>query len=217
MNKKIVISRYNEDISWINNYSYDYIVYNKGEKIEEVHNVLNVENIGNNQRDIFQFIVENYDNLPNIIVFVQGNPYDHCKKEKFDKLILSEQFTSLESYEDIIQSNAQTLDKYGGFMEINNSWYINHYNNTLGQTCAWTSFNHFMDSCFVNYVSNHWNRFAPGSQYIITKEIAHHYPKNFWKFLMNVLNKNHMTEGHVIERSLWMIFQCYLILRNELK
>jgi hypothetical protein len=32
MIRKIIISRYNEDISWIKEYPYDYIVYNKGEK-----------------------------------------------------------------------------------------------------------------------------------------------------------------------------------------
>ncbi len=192
--KKIIISRYKEDISWVKNYDLDYVIYNKGDEIDDDYNVLKMDNIGNNQRDIFHYILTNYDNLEDIIIFVQGNPFDHCKREKFDRLINNEFFTALESFEDIQQNNAQILDSNGGYMEINNSWYIGAHN-----------------------VREDWNRFTPGSQYIITKEIAHFYSKNFWSFLMNSLNKNNMTEGHIIERSLWKIFNCYLEPIDSLK
>jgi len=208
--KKIIISRYKEDISWVNDYDLDHIIYNKGNEIDGNYNVLKMDNIGNNQRDIFHYILNNYDKLEDIMVFVQGNPFDHCKREKFDTLINNEIFTALESFEDIQQNNAQILDSNGGYMEINNSWYIGAHNATHNQFCIYGSFDDFMNKTFKNYTSEHWNRFTPGSQYIITKEIAHFYSKNFWSFLMNSLNKNNMTEGHIIERSLWKIFNCYL-------
>lgn len=217
MNKKLIISRYNEDISWIKNYPYDYIIYNKGDKMSDEYNHIDVDNIGNNQRDIFQFIYDNYDNLPDVMAFVQGNVYEHCNQIKFDKIIGNNTFTSLESYEDIVINSAQKLDSSGGYMEINNSWYINAHNASRGQSCLYDSFDSFMHGIFTNYIKSDWNRFAPGSQYIITKEIAKFYSRNFWKFLMDILNKNGMTEGHIIERSLWMIFQCYLIPIDQLK
>jgi len=208
-----IISRYMEDVSWIKDYDFDYIIYNKGPELVG-YNTINIENIGNNQRDIFHYIYSNYDILPNVMTFIQGNPFDHCKKEKFDKTINNKTFTSLESYEDISIGNSQKVDDDGGYMEINNSWYIkdkvNTPSNGIIQSCQWNSFDDFMYNTFVNYTPQHWNRFAPGSQYIITKEIATHYSKEFWLYLMNILNKNNMIEGHIIERSLWMIFQCKL-------
>lgn len=216
ISKKMIISRYKEDVSWIKEYDIDYVIYNKGEKIEG-YNTLDVNNIGNNQRDIFQFIFENYDDLPNIMIFVQGNPFDHCKRSKFDKIINNNFFTPLESFEDIVKNPAQILSEDGGYMEVNNSWYIDAHNGTYNQSCNYISFDDFMNKTFKNYNTNHWNRFTPGSQYIITKDIAKFYSKNFWKHLMDILYNNNMTEGHIIERSLWMIFQCYLDTIDELK
>lgn len=210
MNRKLIISRYNEDVNWVHDYPYDYVIYNKGDELSG-YNVINVDNVGNNQRDIFQFIYDNYDNLPEIMVFVQGNPYDHCNREKFNKLVTNNEFTPLESFEDIEQGYSQKLDSDGGYMEINNSWYISAHNSTHNQTCEYSSFDDFMSKTFKNYTREAYNRFTPGSQYIITKDIARFYTKNFWGYLMNKLNRNTMTEGHIIERSLLKIFKCYLI------
>lgn len=213
----IVISRYNEDVSWLDEYNFDYIIYNKGDELDNKYNHINVENIGGNQRDIFQYIVDNYDNLPEVIGFIQANPFDHCNKNKFDKIINNNFFTSLESYEDIIQGDSQILDENNEYMEINNSWYISSHNNSYNQSCRYSSFDVFMNSIFTNYQSKGWNKFSPGSQYIITKQIAKYYSKTFWKYLMDLLDKNFITEGHIIERSLWMIFECRLEPINELK
>ena len=217
MNKKIIISRYNENIEWVKSYDFDYIVYNKGEELDNSFKSINVPNIGNNQRDIFNFIVDNYDNLPDIMVFIQANPFDHCNKDAFDRLINNTVFTPLETFGHIEQNQAQKLDSDGGYMEMNNSWYISAHNSTHNQTCSFESFEDFMNKTFTNYVRSDWNRFTPGSQYLVTKEIVKHYPKDFWEYLMNILHKNNMTEGHIIERALLMIFKCDLIIKNNLK
>lgn len=215
--RKIIVSRYSENVDWLKDYDFDYIIYNKGPKLEGGFNVKDVENIGNNQRDIFQFIVENYDDLPDTMIFVQGTPFDHCNREKFDLVLNNTEFTPLESYGHIPINGSQKLDFDGGYMEINNSWYISAHNQTHSQTCMFSSFDDFMYKTFSNYESSNWNRFTPGSQYLITKKIAKHYPKKFWEYLMNILNKNSMTEGHIIERALLMIFRCKLELRDEFK
>lgn len=69
---KLILSRYKEDFSWIKEYTDNYFVYNKGEVIEGDYRILNVENIGGNQRDIFKFIIDNYENLPELMAFVQA-------------------------------------------------------------------------------------------------------------------------------------------------
>lgn len=82
--------------------------------------------------DIFHFIINNYKNLPDVCVFIKGNifnrtPEPHCTLEKFNRLISNNDLTPLESYEHIEQKdNVQKLDIDGGYMEFNNSWYMNH-------------------------------------------------------------------------------------------
>ena len=209
---KIIISRFKEDFNWVKEYTDDYLIYNKGEPIDNPH-IINTENIGGNQRDIFKFIHDFYDDLPELMAFMQADPFDHCKKETFDKLIYNEYFTSLEDYGAVPANAYEKRDEDGGFLEINNSWYIAANNITYNVSCKYSSFDQFMEKYFSNYKTGSHIRFSPGSQYIIEKKQALHYPKTFWKSLMDELSENFMSEGHIIERSLWLILQCGLIIR----
>ena len=215
-----VISRYNEDISWIKNYSNNYIVYNKGKDNLPGYKVQKRPNFGGNQYDIFHFIYYNYDNLPQLMAFVQGNPFDHCKKEKFDAIIGNTSFTSLESYENFLKTADRkrcrlTKGFDSGYSEINNSWYIESHNGTIKKkgykvTCPFKNIAQFMDSLFEDYDDPKFIRFAPGSQYLVEKKQCLFYSKKFWKYLMDVIptkeGLNGGTEGHIIERSIWSIF-----------
>lgn len=204
--KKFIISRYKEDFNWVKDYTDNYIIYNKGEPVFE-SNVFNTENIGGNQRDIFHFISSNYDNLPDMMVFLQAFPFDHCKKEVFDKIISNDGFTPFEYYEDSAFGGWSKRDYDGGYMETNNSWYIRTINAYYNQGCRYSSFEQFMNKYFENYVRIDWIRFTPGSQYMIEKHQALQYPKLFWEALMNELDTRTPTEGHIIERALWLIFK----------
>jgi len=214
---KIIVSRYTEDVSWLKDYPFDHVIYNKGPKIEGDYNVLDVENIGNNQRDIFEYIYNNYDNLPSTMAFVQGNPFDHCPVPQFNERINNTTFTELSYLPNVTANQNTQLSPNGVYMEHNNSWYVMSHNNTWKQTCQWGTFDDFMLATFKNYTKEYWVTFVPGSQYIITRDIAKFYSKTFWKYLMDILHKNNMTEGHIIERSLWMIFNCTLEPIDSLK
>jgi len=213
--KLFVVSRYKEDYNWITEYTNDYLIYNKGEPIEDDAHIVNTENIGGNQRDITKFCYENYDNLPDITIFIQAFPFDHCKKEVFDQLIQNTEFTALEYYGSTPSNNWETRYANGEFGEINNSWYINAHNSSNNQTCRYSGFDEFMNKYFEDYRRVDFVRFAPGSQYLVPKESVLQYPKKFWEALMNELNSKTPTEGHIIERSFWYIFTDSYRLRKE--
>jgi hypothetical protein len=210
-----ILSRYKEDYNWIEKYTDNYIVYNKGDVIEGNEKVINKPNLGGNQRDIFEFVYDNYENLPERMIFIQAFPFDHCNEEKFNKIIFNDKFTSLESYEHLTENNVFRKDFDGGYMEFNNSWYIQAHNQHMNQICKYVSFDDFMNKTFQNYNHVDWIRFTPGSQYVIEKKQILYYPRNFWEFLMNELNSKSPTEGHIIERALLMIFKNYLIWRGN--
>jgi len=215
MVKKIwIVSHYNEDVDWLADYTMDYVIYNKGISIDHP-NYYNTENIGGNQRDIFHYIYNNYDNLPELMIFTQANPWDHCRKDIFDELITNEYFTPLEYYGDNPANNWEARTESGGFCEINNDWYIEAHNKSRNQTCRYSSFDEFMNKYFENYQHLDWIRFSPGSQYLITKNEVLHYPKKFWECLMNELNSKSPTEGHIIERALYHILVGNYELRKE--
>ena len=71
----IVIAKYKEDISWVKDLKYPYIIYDKSKDIP---------NIGRESETYLRFILENYDTLPDYTVFLQGNPFDHLKISSVD-------------------------------------------------------------------------------------------------------------------------------------
>lgn len=79
MNRVVVISRFNEDLDWINELKIPYIIYNKGENNINFPSIT-VPNIGREGNTYLKYIITNYNNLPKEIAFLQGKPFDHCEK-----------------------------------------------------------------------------------------------------------------------------------------
>jgi hypothetical protein len=63
---KKVVARYNEDVSWC----VDCDIIQKGKDIP---------NKGRESSSYAWWIYQNYDNLPENIIFLQGNPFEHAK------------------------------------------------------------------------------------------------------------------------------------------
>jgi hypothetical protein len=79
-NIDIIVSRYNEDLKWTLDYPFNefkYIVYNKGdnENFEQanVKYIITLPNVGRECHTFLYHIVNNYDNLNNILVFLPGS------------------------------------------------------------------------------------------------------------------------------------------------
>ena len=72
----LVVARFNEDISWLNEVNIPSIIYDKGELSE---NGVQLENIGFDADTHLTFIIDNYEKLPNRVFFSQGDPFFHAK------------------------------------------------------------------------------------------------------------------------------------------
>lgn len=93
---KIIVARYNEDLSWMKEKPFNlfrYIVYNKGinDNFEKcnVDKIVNLPNIGRCDHTYLYHIVHNYNNLNNINVFFPGCLNVNFKKEKAKKILYS--------------------------------------------------------------------------------------------------------------------------------
>lgn len=76
MNNTVVIARYNEDISWVKQLNWDYLIYNKGEYISNEYK--QIPNIGREGETYLRYIIEFYNDLPDYTAFLQGDPFYHC-------------------------------------------------------------------------------------------------------------------------------------------
>jgi hypothetical protein len=73
---KIVVARYNENIEWTKNFK-NVIIYNKGNKLSDDYNEYILENVGREGHTYYKYIYDNYYNLDDYTIFLQGNPFDH--------------------------------------------------------------------------------------------------------------------------------------------
>ena len=85
-NRRVVISKYKEDVSWVKDLQCDYVIYNKDNSITD-YNAFSLRengeydlcNVGREGHTYLFHILKNYDNLRNFEIFVHGNPFDHFK------------------------------------------------------------------------------------------------------------------------------------------
>jgi hypothetical protein len=171
-----VVNQYKEDVSWLEECPINYIV---------------VKSVAGHEATMLSFIYNNYDNLPELVGFLQADPFYHCKKEKLYALIYNTDFTYLESVE---------------YYENNTAWWVSSYGRK-DLKIKYNSFDELMNAYFKNYVHIPRIRFAAGTQYIVKKENILYYSKDFWRKLSEELPVYDMTEAYIIERCMPYIFQ----------
>ena len=72
----ILVSRYMENVKWTKYFS-NVIIYNKGTPLNDEYNQVFLNNVGREGHTYYKYICDNYDNLEDYIIFLQGNPFDH--------------------------------------------------------------------------------------------------------------------------------------------
>ncbi len=93
---ELVISRYNENLWWIDNLFFDIfeiIIYNKGNKLENKEfkreiKIIELKNVGGCEHSYLTHIISNYDKLEKITIFITGSCME-IKLEKTIKTIIS--------------------------------------------------------------------------------------------------------------------------------
>ena len=94
----VVIARYNEEISWLNEgvmrsqthvfKNFRIFFYNKGGDFNgpKFHHYETLQNIGRESHTYLTHITKNYNSLADKTIFLQGHPFDHCN-DNFDNFI----------------------------------------------------------------------------------------------------------------------------------
>ena len=193
----IVVSRYNENIEWTTQFP-NVIVYNKGTKLEDTYNEICLENVGREGYTYYKYIYDNYDNLEDYTVFLQGNPFDHSPNiinnlnaylNNIFELTIDFEFLS----EHIIDCNLSGC-KWDMSLPLRNIYY--------------KLFNERKD--FLDF------KFGAGAQFIVSKKQILNRPKDFYLKIIKMLeHDNCPMEGFVIERFHPLIFSNNISLITE--
>ena len=199
------ISHFNGNLDWITNINKEnYIVYNKSnKKLSNKINHLNLKNVGYNIYPYLKFIIDNYNDLPNTIVFCKDNIFSrHIEFNQFKEYLKRDTFTCLEEKITKYRFPINLKISEAGFTEINSSWYKYNYPRIF-----FKDYNTFYKYIFEEVEIPHFLRFAPGANYIVPKNNILSRSRNFYKNLLKFISHSQFScESHYLERSLYIIW-----------
>ena len=205
MSYKIIVARYNENIEWLKSEMSNCIIYNKGNKLN-IYNEILLENLGRESETYLHYIITNYDNLPDVIVFTQARIEDH--KEHGDiKYLLNIKNEALCHSKSL---NFMTHDDNGTSVHwdkewnlSNNGWYFLHYNYKNNKPITFIEW--FKSNITRNY-PNPINIYV-GAIFAVKKELILKQPIEYYQKLILTVNHHiNSSEGHFFERSWYYIF-----------
>jgi len=194
---KIIVSRFNEDISWTFPFK-NVIIYNIGQPLSSslLHKPIieiPLPNVGREGHTYYKYIYDNYDTLDDYTIFLQGNPFDHSPNIiknllKIQQDYENNQFSPIDfSYlsEKIIHCNLTGCHHHRGIPLIPIYEYL-----------------------FNERKTNLDFSFGAGAQFMVSRENILSRPKEFYLKIIKLLDHNVCPiEGYVIERFHSLIFR----------
>lgn len=215
------ISYYDGSVSWVELLPKDqYILYAKSPlNNPHISNVHSRPNVGYNIDSYLTFIIDCYENLPELVIFCKNNVVGrHVSSEVFEHACASKVFTPIEdsSYWDRLKFPTSVVANDGGYLEFNNSWYSNKY-----PLRYFSNYNDFYKFIFDVSVIPVYLRFAPGANYVVPRENILIRSRQFYINLRKLIaHATNSCEAHYVERTLVAIWSSTLkdgeMMRREL-
>jgi len=188
-NVNVVVSRFNENIDWVSDIdNYYSVIYNKG--LSEIESSIRLPNLGRESHTYLYHIVNNYNNLHDVTIFLQGNPFDHGFMDFFG---------SFEAF-----NNYDFVDNFTGFNSI---WQVDADSrpHNFAPSCGYIpNINNFIEKTKIKLPASKVFNFHPGAQFAVKKEHIQKISLEDYIKLLNVLSSNGSDpiEGHIMKR-LW--------------
>lgn len=206
---KAVLVNYNYSPDWLKDYDFDVSMYDRSDdgvdrNLTQHGAVYNTKNWGDVDYDKLSYLVENYDTMPEIFLWGKTNLFKFVDEDYLKKALHNNVFSPLlkldhKTYDD----QFGTVCKYRGEMyyERADSWFFNattpKYFKTWQEWCL-----HF------GLPQEQFIPFAPGGNYLLTKERVHRYSRNFYDEMRSFLpHTQRPAESQACERTYYMLWK----------
>lgn len=198
---KYIISRFNHDLGWLKHYTKDFVLYDRSEK--PLEGAIVVDNIGTDIYDKFTYIIDNYDNLPDVAVYTKANLFKYITETEFDLLKDNKTFTPL-----LTQNHRTYSDNDSPVCWYENGMYCerNDYFYLIPHPCKSINSANELKK-LLGLEGRKYLKFSPGSNYIVPKENILKHPKEFYIKLRSYLDwAVYPGEAQLIERGLYYLW-----------
>lgn len=223
---KIIITDYNfldnsPENWWVHNYTDNYLIYDKSHRFQENERVKHQTNVGANIYDFFTFISDNYENLPEVMIFCKGNVVPrHCGREKFDQIINNTSFTTIENY---IRETPKYKNGIYAFVDDNDRYHESpvEVDATVANIHFAKNFQTYQQLMKIIFDTPHFDRyirFAPGANFIISKEEVLRFNHKFYLTMKEYTSWHHKPgESYILERAIPNIYENKFEINNKFK
>ena len=238
--KSLVISNYNWKLEWIKTtHQYGFspdntFIYDKSDNgilWSHLGKVTKSPNHRANQYNILNFIVDNYDNLPDVSIFIKGNLFSrgenyYTTEDRFIDSLSKKEFFSIwvdkkilvGDYSHTNYTPLETLQE--GRLVQPVAWCNYSYNNDL-ENRYFSNHHDLLDWCFVDPPKTNTIEFVPASNFVVPKDSILKYSKHLYEKLRGVLDYKPSSqydptcaEAHIMERMFYLIWSEDLVERD---
>jgi len=186
-----VIAKYKENVEWVKKLDkkHKITIYDKSDS--PIEGSIKLKNVGREGETFLYHIVNNYDNLDEVTVFLQGNPFEHLHT-------LVGWRTQLSNEEIDLVVNKMNF-------EINDNSDFTTFYQVLYNDTNYTNGVDIREACLKYYNEDHeFFTVSPGAQYIVPKKYILSRPLDFWKKLHTAMFNNEELNGYCQEQ-LWYL------------
>lgn len=205
---KAVLVNYNFTPTWLLDSNVDYLIYDRSNSKDwlkdfDQSKIIYEENIGQVDFPKLSYLIESYDALPDVFLWGKTNLFKYITEEEFEKVKDNQFFTSLltqnhRTYRDELGVVCYYED--GMYYERNDSWYAPQFEGHFNTYEEFAQAFHLPSPPYL--------AFAPGGNYILTKEVVHKLPKEYYREMANTLpHCQEPREAHFCERSYYNIWK----------
>lgn len=209
---KAVLINYNFTPTWLEDYDFNTTIYDRSDDTyptdwklteEKVETLIRTQNKGNVDYDKLGYLVEHYNDLPDVFLWGKSNLFKYITKEEFDKVKDNKEFTPLLTSGHNTYRDSKGLvcyyDQFDMYHERNDSWYVGQMESNFATYGDWAR--------YLNLPNPNYLAFPPGGNFILTKDRVHRYSRDFYEKMRNTLDYCQLpAEAHMCERtynSLW--------------
>jgi hypothetical protein len=213
---QLVIARSYEDLTWTQRVDVPIVVYNKGSGDFGIK----LENVGRETDTYLHHIVENYDNLPEHIIFTQGEPFQHSPdflekikriqgkfmplSDRYDNLTPPPEWISTDGLYNIDMKNDVDWLKRHPILQCNSiDVDYRHYKSIPKEENGFCTFAHELGIPFDKQTQK--IKFFYSGIFYIHRDIIRLYSKETYKKWLD-LNRQHYSYGYLFEKMWHYIF-----------
>lgn len=204
---KHILVNYNFTPDWAKDK--DYLIYDRSDSKEwlkdfDQSRIIYTENVGQVDYDRLSYLVDNYYDLPEVFLLAKSNLFKSITEEEYEEVKDNRVFTPLltknhKTYSDMMG----VVCKYEGGMycERNDNWYLTQFGIKYFENFA--QFAHEFGLPSPQYL-----QFAPGGNYILTRETVHKYSRDFYDKMRSILPyAKEPGEAQMVERAYYLMWK----------